>query len=498
MFIKNKIKTRKTQSVSLEYAEFAENMNSDTSDVVLPLSQTKLSYNFCARTGKLATGYGFSPLRLPTENGSLDTREIVIYEESNILGLWQFRFYDHDRNRQEERLMWFNADGYLVYCNIFDYDSSSYEINDIEALDSVPNGMNLTINDTDYMIFAHKNGVMKLTQNTKSVNNEFPLDKFLSITNAYGGIYAIIDGKRNKITYSHTNLDPTEWGLAEAVLDITDERGACNKLVYFNDYLYAFRDYGITKISKYTTTSDFSTTNLYYTTAKIYGDTVTQCGDNILFLASDGLYSFNGNSTDKFKININNLLTENNENAVACYNAGKYFLACRLNFGDSEKVGEENFAGGYTNNALVVLDLETKHVCITRGVDIHSILGVNSGSVSKVIACFNGQHSARLGMLDNSGKIFGKPLKSVWRAVKTDLNTPETDKILKEIYIKTTAPTTIKITSDKTMRKFDINGSGKLQKVRANINGKEFQIELESESQAEIESLKAKFDVVKG
>ena len=497
MFLRNEIKTRAREERALEFDKFALNMNSDASELNLGANQTKVSYNFCGKTGALGKGYGVSKLALPETISGETTREIEIYETANILGLWHFKYFDEINQKPQERLMWFNADGYLVYCELFSYDPSSYEINDIAAMNSAPIGMNLRINDVDYMIFSHDDGVLKLTQNTKSVNSDFPLKKFVSITNAYGGIYAINDGKRNKITYSHTNLDPTTWGFSEEVLDVTDERGGCNKLLYFNDYLYAFRDYGITKISKYSASSDFATTNLFYTASKIYAGTVAQCGDYVVFLARDGIYNFNGNSTRKFELDINSLLNVDNSNATACYSDGKYYLACKLNFDDNEKIGAEDYAGGYTNNALIVLDLETGHACIMRGVDIHSLLGVSSGVMSKVIACFNGEHSAELGVIDNSGKLFGTPLKSVWRSVKTDLDAPEKDKILKEIFVKTSDDIIVTITSDLMTREVSVGGGNRTQKLRMNVRGKEFKIEISSSKNAEIEGLKVRYDIYK-
>ena len=494
VFIANKIRTGATTEETITFDRFQTNANSDESDNVVDERQTKSSYNFKGTSGNLEPGYGFSVLKLPETETTVTTREIEIYEQSPILDLWHFRYYDESTNKPQERLFWFNADGYLAYCKVFSYDPSSYEINDLEPIPNPPTGLNLTINDVDYMIFSHDNGVVKITQNTKTIKNDLPLKKFVSMANAYGGVYAINEGKRNKITYSNDQPDPTEWTLLENTLDLTDERGRCNKLMFFDDYLFAFRDYGITKISKYSASDDFSTSNLFQTSAKIYPNTVAKCGDFVVFMAKDGIYNFNGQTTKKFDFDINKLLNVNdNSNATACYQNGKYFLACKLNFDDNQKIGAEAYADGFVNNTLIIIDLNTNQLTITRGVDIRSMLSLNSGNLSTVVACFNGEHSHKLGMLDNSGKLFDTALESSWKSVKIDLDRPEINKVLKEIYIKTSQATTLKITTDSTESEIQINAKQTLQKIKTNISGKEFQFELISSNNPKIEIFKAKF-----
>ena len=61
----------------------------------------------------------------------------------------------------------------------------------------------------------------------------------------YERLFVTTTNEKSKVLFSD-DLDPTLWSidLSEAgFIEMVDERGALNRVISFNDYLYIFRDY---------------------------------------------------------------------------------------------------------------------------------------------------------------------------------------------------------------------------------------------------------------
>ena len=86
------------------------------------------------------------------------------------------------------------------------------------------------------------------------------------------------------------DLDPTNWSQSldsGGFVELADGYGKSNKVVAFLNYVYIFRDYGISRMIAYADQSEFSVSNLYVSAGRIYPSSVAVCGDKVIFL-SDG------------------------------------------------------------------------------------------------------------------------------------------------------------------------------------------------------------------
>ena len=171
-----------------------------------------------------------------------------------------------------------------------------------------------------------------------------------------------------------------------------------------------------------------------------------------------------------------------NEKCSSIYHNGKYYLALKLNFNDNEKIGCESYSGGYTNNAIIELDLKTGDISITRGIDICSMLLVDDGDVCKLLACFNGEHEKDIAQMTHDGLFFGTPLKKCWVSPKSNLGYPTQIKRIKEVFIKTKSPCKVKITTESTSKTFSLKGSDITQRLRPNVFGEQVEVSFISES----------------
>lgn len=275
-----------------------------------------------------------------------------------------------------------------------------------------------------------------------------------------------------------------------AELDFSDERGDLNKLISFDDYLYIFRDYGITKLSIYSSDSEFSINHQYMSDSYIYPNSIAQSGDNVYFLERTGLKVFNGSSVNDVEIECIELIKACDQSKcwATSFN-GKYYLACRCDFQDDKQIGCEGYTSGYINNALIVYDYQTEHIDIVRGVDINQVLALNNPLKAKLVACFNNQYKGKIGQLTRDGKLFGNALENLWQSTKNDLGYHGQKKRIKNITIKSLSDALLTIESESMARTYNITGKQNIQKIRTNVIGNEFSVKIEAQGEINISNI---------
>ncbi|MCL2821647.1 MAG: hypothetical protein FWD86_00395 [Firmicutes bacterium] len=284
-----------------------------------------------------------------------------------------------------------------------------------------------------------------------------------------------IDGENLRFS---TDLDPTNWtkSLSEGgYIKMVDDRGRIGNLVSFLNHLYIFRENGISRLSNFADQSTFSLTNLFVSSGKIFFDSVALIGDRIVFLASDGLYLFDGFSTKRVLTNLTNVLNPTT-NAKGFGVGGKYFLACNLKMddksdGNDDKDGDKNddnldkndsVGGGLANNGLVVFEPSLDKYALSLGFCISDF-----AFFEDQILVLSGK---KVGVLKQNGKNFDKDLTKKWVSPMTDLGT-ENSKVLTEFSIDTNVDMTFFVKSEERGEQFDIKKSNSAQKIKVNLKG---------------------------
>ena len=405
------------------------------------------------------------------------------YEKLNKL--WLFPYYNTSANYRDHMLL-LSYDDVVKYVKIIGINPIFYNIDLAETLTftSEPNALYYNIDGEDVMLVSSATDGMFTFKPANSSQLLADAPKIISICRHYERVFAIEEGKRNKLVFS-ANLDPTNWDISiddAGYIEIIDDRGCLQKVVSFNDYVYIFKEYGISRLSAYGDQTEFNVSHLFISSVKLYGETVTVCGNKILLLAKDGIHSFDGYSTKKLNLGIDSLFEGvSNECANGLYYNNKYYLACRLNFNDGEKIGCENYEGGYKNNALIELDLSTNEISITRGVDIASMVVLEGENFSKVAVCFNGEHSKKIGELNKSGCVFGQALSKKWVSPKSNMGYPTKVKQIKECFIKTKGPCKIKICTDKQTKEFNVMPKEVSQRIKLGMTGEQIEVSFMSD-----------------
>ena len=482
MFFKNLLKTKslikKTKAFKFN-GEFSEVDNYDT----------KTCYNFIVKNGALETGYGFSEPVMPVSVGSSMFREVFVGDDVKC-DLWHHSYYDELAGERKDKLFWSLESGDIGYLDIIGYSQVAVKMT--AGFTSLPTAVSCVVDDKDCIMFSTSGELIKFTHG-EFAQTEALLPKLVDLCLAYEKLWGIVEGKQNKILYSE-NLDFTNWTEQENNIVLDDEQGACNKLVFFEDELYVFRDYGITKISEYGTSRDFELFSRYSTKSRIYGKTVVRCGEKIVFLTQNGLYSFNGSSVKKiFKRFDDKVFGVDNKNAVAVTDGKKYILACRGKV-DNITVGCEREESGYINNLLVIFDLESETSNVVRGVDVRSMAFVSCEGFSGLFTTFYGKFANKIGLLNTSGKIFNDDLPKVWKSKFTACGDMEKQKNVRSVFLTAYTDCVLTVETDLQEQGFVVKGGEGVKEIKTFIKGNFVSLKIEASGNSKIYSPKIVYE----
>ena len=498
IFYKNLKKHKQVKNKNLVFSIFDGGVVSNTDDSVAKPNACKSFYNLSYVDGALKNGLGFADLAVPSSEENLEDTHTYNFASKidAICGLWLDRWFNNNTGTYQYQIILSDTKNYLWGVPLIDEDEG-FIWTKSDKLESSPLFQcAYRIDNTDCCLFFTNEGLLYLSTVREGIYPNVP--PFISCVVHYDNFFGITNTNRNTLIYT-TNLNITKWQDEEklSTIEFLDNRGAFTKLVAFNDYVYLFRENGITKLSLYTTRSEFSFTHLYTSTSKIYENSVCVCGSLVFFMTRDGLYTFNGNSVskvadeyDKFFKNLDNL------NCTSACLDGKYYFASKCNFDDGEKVGCEN--GDYVNNCLFEIDVKNFELNLYRGVDIRKLLALDNPYMSKMCACFYSENKQRVGELNHTGSTFETSTQKCWKSFSTDLDLPGKRKRMKEVYITTLYDCTLTIISDEEEKTYNFAGKSEIQREKINICGKIFQFIFKTtEKNCDIKKPMVVFDVEK-
>lgn len=475
MFYKKQLLTKKSKTYKIAYTSFAAGMQGEIDENLLPHKYAKMTYNFKIKDGKLSSGHGFKGMKLPKMD-CISERAITTQGHNHLMNLSHFRNYDATNKKDIDRVLFFNNQNKRLYWSqIEGLDPLTYPLFSEVFLEK-PTAICYRINGEDSLLISSPQDALRVFKTGQTAQTLANGPKIISMCEHYERIFAILEGERVSLAFS-ANLDPTNWDFTiddGGFIDFVDERGKLEKVLSFNDYVYVFREHGISRVTAYGSQNDFSVNHLYTSCNKIYGNSASVCGDRIFFLANDGVYVFDGISARKIELGFEKLLYDRNVECCSAYHKGKYYLACRMTFEDNLKIGCEN--NGYNNNVLIEIDAKTYEVNLTRGVDINSLLGLKYHTVDKLLATFHSRCHDKIGELTDDGKLFDTNLEKIWTSPKSNLGFANQMKVVKEIRLLSKYDCEIEISTDQATKTYSVKGKPITQRIRTNIKGELVQV----------------------
>ena len=476
MYYQKNLTIKKSKEKDFEYDLFANSQNFEDDTNTLKIGEPHIVYNFISQDGTLKSGYGFKDIAMPTNETNLDDEVVIKLRGNEVKKIWKLKWYDKNEDKNKYYLFYYNDEPKVCFDNIFNTRLASFVIN--TTFTQTPYVTYYRYNSQDAMLLSGEGGNLTLlTAGDTKTNENAP--RIISCCRQYGKLFAITAQARGTLVYNE-DPDILNWSDEKTKdLDFSDERGDLNRIISFNDYLFIFRDFGITKISIYGSDGEFEINHIYQSDSYIYPNSIAQSGENIYFLEGNKIKVFNGSSVKDVKIDCLSVL-DGCDNRFAygeCF-CGKYYLACRGNFKEG-KVGCENNEEGYKNNLLIVFDLASNHLDIVRGVDINELLALNNRFKSKLIACFNNEYKNRIGELTQDGMVFGAKLNSYWESGVTDFDEHGKLKRIKSFLIKSVQDCKITLSSERSSKTFSVKGKQSIQKIKANVLGNQFVVKIE-------------------
>lgn len=496
IFYKNLKSHKKTKEKNLVFSIFANGVVSNEDDLVSKPNECKTFYNLSLVDGALKTGLGFKDFVVPATLEQPEVTHGFNFAEKidEIQGVWLNRWYNTNIESFVYQILMTDSSNVVWGVPLIDaYEGFVWQIS--TKMQSTPTSYSrYRIANEDSALFFSADGMLYLAATAEGIYDNVPA--LISSVVHYDNFFGITNTNRNTLVYT-TNLNLKTWSDEESsTIEFLDNRGSFTKLIAFNDYVYLFRENGITKISIYSSKNDFSFTHLYTSSSKIYENSVCVCGDKVFFMARDGLYTFNGNSVDKIMENCDKYFKnlDNSNCCCACLN-GKYYLATNCDFNDGNSIGCES--SDYVNNVLFEIDIETLALNMLRGVDIRMLLSIDNPFMNKLCACFYNDYKQRVGELTDDGKVFENSQGKLWKSFYTDLDYKFKRKKIKEIIINTLYDCQVEIKSDEETKTFNFVGSEKEQRLPVCVYGKNFQFTFKTDSQnCEISKPMIVFDVV--
>ena len=478
MFYRKSLKTKKSLEKTFQFDMFASTQNLEDDETTLKIGEPKMVYNFICQDGTLKNGYGFKPLAMPTSETDIENEVVIPVRGNMVKTIWKLKWYNSVDDINSYFLFYFNDEANICYDNLFKTRYATFILP--TTYTETPYATYYRKGGNDAIMLSGEGGNLMVITGSNTYTSE-TAPKIISCTNHYGKLFAITATARGTLIYND-NPDVLEWTSEKTKdLDFSDERGDLNKILSFDDYLYIFRDFGITQVSEYGNEGNLAVSHIYQSDAYIYPNTIVEAGGKIYFLEGASLKEFNGSSIKDVDLDCMGLISgQDNRFAFAeCFN-GKYYLACRGDFKDEKKIGCENYEGGYNNNILMIINPKTKKVDIIRGVDINELLALNNKFKSKLIACYYNENVGRIGEITTDGKLFEEISPALWQSGKTDFGFGGKLKRVKSFHISTEGDCKVTFESDKQIKSFEIKGKQGEQKIKANVLGNQFKVKIES------------------
>ncbi len=283
-------------------------------------------------------------------------------------------------------------------------------------------------------------------------------------------VYGAVNGQQTQVWFSD-DFNPANWNVSAdeaGYIGFADGMGDILKLISFQNYLYIFREYGIYRLTAYGDQSEFILKKVFIDTGRICKDSIVQCGDKIIFYAETGLFAFDGYTATP----IGNELPTIYSKFYLCgaYLDDCYYLACRIK-------NEEQL-----NNALIKYDMRQKQFSILYGLKIRFMSAMRAHDVSDVLCTFDGEYGNVLGMISNSGKVLDNITKKHYAGPYNNMASIGF-KTVKSVSFVSKYPITLTVILDKIRYVFDVEGKDELQTVIVEKSGREFGIEIDSDTQ---------------
>lgn len=401
--------------------------------------------NLVVSDGTLVSGEGIKSL-LQFDYSGEAARNCYLYKKHDSSGA------------DDSRIIIYTKSKMLFECPV---SGGTFEQIDNSFFSSAPAGVCYNYNGEDVIIFSKSGGGICIYDGEELT--EVPeAPEITSMCVHYERLF--VTTGHNELWFSD-DFDPANWNVSlneAGFIDMNDMKGELIKVVSFGDYLYAFKKFGITRISAYSDQKQFAATDLFVSSGKIYKDSIIVCGDCMLFAATDGIYRFDGVNTQKISDAFKKRIDFNYKYFKGQYFNGNVYIRvlAKVDNGYDVQILKLN---PKTLEATFIHDLVLGDFMVLDCEDNYRLYGVTAaiGTLCEVTT-------------ENS-LITGLQPYQVWENGESDFGIHK-EKTLTTFSVYTNKDITVSIFADGVKRKYVVKGGVKPAVLKPYIRGTEFKI----------------------
>ena len=476
---------KKAKTSSFDFDYFLNAINSQTDESIQSISNAKFFKNFAIKSGVLSAGLGTSKLKFYADVYGEETEYKKTYE-GEALKLYCFPYYDTFTQQKRDCIVIYSSDNYLYYMRYFSNFRNFLKYDDIAFTSRPDYAYYILPNEEEAMILSSSNEPLTLISFYSDMIQVENAPKIKSLCVHYDRIFGVANNGRSKVWFSD-ELDPTNWNVSSSeggYISMNDSLGNCEKVLSFKNYVFVFREYGITRITAYASQDSFSMQNAYESSNYIYSNTACVCGDVIYFLATDGLYGFDGVNVNRINVGFEKLINGiSQHSAKGVYFQNSYYLMLNTSLSQISDIKE-------ANNTIIRFDCLNGIYDILTDIQILDIEKMNTSGIEKLVAIevehttSDTDFTTRLSQIDYYGAIYDEPTMKEWNSPSVDLGVPNYSKNIYAIALQTEEDCYVELKTEKMSQILEFRGSPISQKKSVFISGVMLEIKIYTNSQA--------------
>ena len=351
--------------------DFRGGVNSKIDASVLGLNKGKMAFNFDYSSGALCATLPFKPFVFNGKTtADMKTLLSAAITTPRCQKVFFFKKNNSETGASEDKLVVYNYFNKLAYTDLY---SSGGAYGKFVSLDAAivgePSVINYNLYGEDVMIISGSESGTYLWNGNDAPVEITKAPKITSMCVHNERLFVTTGDEHDRVWFSD-ELDPTNFDVSltgAGYIDMPDERGKPLRVISFNGYVYIFRENGISRLYASGAQEDFYLSHLFVSGGKIFPKTIAVAGDRIMFLATDGIYEFDGANVKRVLTEVFNSVSPT-KLASGEYAGGKYYLAVNINYDDSYYPSGQEY-----NNSLICIDPLDGSYTIFRGLFAYSI-----------------------------------------------------------------------------------------------------------------------------
>lgn len=457
-----KIPSYKTGKVSL--FDFSKGMSGEVDGKLARTSIADVSFNYSLSTGALKDGVGVKEFEFFVGGEKV---RLEFLPEIKPIKCYFYKRFDENTLKSDDRLLVYASDKNFYECKLTENSGKFYLIEGLN-FERVPQAVCYKLNGDDVIILSINSSFKIYDGNIVTVVEGVPDITSMCIHNER--LFVTTGGEQTELWFSD-DFNPSDWYVSldqAGFIDFQDGRGRLLKVLSFNNYLYVFRNYGISRISAYGDQTGFSATNLFLSSGRIYPGAIVDCGNRVIYLSEDGFYSFDGYSSQRLLSDYDKFLFGvDNSDAVGKFYNGSLYISLKMKI------------NGRIEKVMLVYTPSKGSAYVTKGMKVTDIEVLYANDFSKLVLLVEG--SGKIGEISEKSTVFNRVLRKTWKSHYSDFGIDKR-KSLAKITLYTKHDIELTVESENSKKTVKIAGSKNKQTVRLGVVGCSFSFSVNSQN----------------